>query len=265
MSAIHERAMVSSKAKLGSGNTVGPNAIIEDGVTIGSNNVIGPGVLICNGTAIGNHNHIHAGSIIGNHPQDLSFKGCLSFVRIGNHNTIREYSTIHCGTKENTVTVMGDHCFLMAYSHIAHNCTLGNKVTMVNNATLGGYVVVEEGAFISGMIVVHQFCRIGRLAIIGGLSAVSQDIPPFMMAQGRPATVSGINVVGLRRSDIAPEVRSDIKKAYKLLYRSDLNVTNAIKAIEDQCNSSEVKQLVEFVKNSSRGIAQAGNHRESFE
>jgi UDP-N-acetylglucosamine acyltransferase len=206
------------------------------------------------GTTIGDGNQIHMGAVLGHLPQDLALAGAQTVTTIGSRNTIREYVTIHRGTKEGTATVLGDDNVLMANAHLGHNCQVGSRTIFVNLATLAGYCAVEDGAVLSGMVVVHQFARLGRLAMVSGLSAVNKDVPPYMLCGGRPAVIQGLNVVGMRRAGIAAPVREEIKRAYKLLYRDGLNVSHAIKAIEQGCRSEEVRRLVQFVNESKRGI-----------
>ncbi len=259
---IHPSAIIGKSAAIGSDNEIGPNVTIEDGVVIGSNNKFWQGAYICRGTKIGDGNQIHMGAVIGHEPQDLAYQGASSGTKIGNRNVIREYVTIHRGTKENTDTVIGDENYLMVNVHIAHNCEVGNKVIMVNGVGLAGYCIVEDQAFLSGMTVYHQFSRIGRLAMVSALSAINRDIPPFMMCGGRGAIVHGINLVGIRRAGIPEKAREEIKEAYRILYRSEMNTTNALLEIEKMRSTPEVKHLVEFIKNSKRGIA-GGRERES--
>lgn len=251
---IHPLAQISGKAKLGRGNTIGPFTVIEEGVEIGSDNVIGASVLICRGTALGHHNEIHQGAVIGNTPQDLAYKGAPTFTRIGNHNVIREYVTIHRGTKEGTATVIGDDNYLMANSHVAHNCTIANRVILVNLASLTGYCVVEEGAFLSGMTGLHQFCRVGRYAIVSALSVTNKDIPPYAIVGGRPAAVQGVNIVGLRRAGFSAEVRMEIRRAFKTLFEPGVNMDRAVKKVEATKPSAEVRYLLDFIQASSRGM-----------
>lgn len=264
MNSIHPSAIIGKNVQLGEGNEVGPGCVIEDGVVLGSRNKLWMNVYVGPGTTIGDDNQIHMGAVVGHLPQDLAFKGGPTFTTIGHRNTIREYVTIHRGTKEDSATVIGDDNFFMANAHIAHNCQIGNHVILVNLASLTGYCVIEDGAFLSGIVGLHQFTRIGRLAMISALSAVNKDVPPYMLCGGRPAVIQGLNVVGLRRAGFPPAIRSEIKRAYKLLYRSDLNVPHALGAIEKECNSHEVKHLVEFVRASERGIC-AGIHAEESE
>ena len=251
---IHSSAIVGKQVQLGEGNDIGPGCVIEDGAVLGSRNRFWMNVYIGPGTTIGDENQIHMGAVIGHVPQDLAFAGAGTFTKLGHRNTIREYVTIHRGTKEGTATVIGDDNFLMANAHLGHNCQVGNRTMLVNLATLAGYCTLEDGALLSGIVVVHQFVRIGRLAMISGLSAVNKDVPPYMLCGGRPAVIQGLNVVGMRRAGIAAPVREEIKRAYKLLYRDGLNIGHALEAIERECRSQEVKALVDFVKGSKRGI-----------
>ncbi len=260
---IHPSTIIGKNVSLGEGNEIGPNVFIEENVQIGSNNKIWSGAYIATGTEIGNNNQIHMNAVIGHIPQDLSYQGAKTKTIIGNNNVIREFTTIHRGTKEGSETKIGNDNFLMAYAHVGHNCTIGNKVIMVNNATLGGYCVVEDGVFISGMVVVHQFCRIGKLAIIGGLSAINQDTPPFTISAGRTTIACGINALGLRRAQIPASTRDEIKRAYKLLYHSGFNTSHAISEIEKMATTPEVKYFAEFVKQSKRGICPAGSADET--
>ena len=254
MNTIHPSAVVGKNVKLGEGNEIGPGCVIEDGAALGSRNKLWMNVYVGPGTTIGDENQLHMGAVIGHLPQDLAFKGGATYTTIGHRNTIREYVTIHRGTKDDSSTVIGDDNFFMANAHVAHNCRIGHHVILVNLASLTGYCVIEDGAFLSGMVGLHQFTRIGRLAMVSALSAVNKDVPPYMLCGGRPAVIQGLNVVGMRRAGIAAPARADIKRAYKLLYRSELNVLHALEAIERECASEEVKHLVRFVNASERGI-----------
>lgn len=265
MSSIHPTAIIGKKVEIGVDNAIGPHVIIEDEVKIGAHNRIEAGAYICSGTEIGNYNEIHMHAVIGHTPQDLAYKGQKTFTQIGHHNKIREFATVHRGTKEGTATIIGDNNYLMAYTHVAHNCELGNRIIMVNQASLTGYCIVEDSAFLSGMTGFHQFTRIGKLALVSALSACNKDIPPFMICGGRPGVVLGVNVVGLRRAGMDSQTREEIRKAYKLLYRSGLNVTQAIEAIEKSLGGPEIKHLVGFIRNSKRGIVSASSIEESNE
>ena len=254
MNTIHPSASISKNVQLGEDNEIGPGCVIEGPSALGSHNKLWMHVYVGPGTTVGDHNQIHMGAVIGHVPQDAAFTSCASSTTVGSHNTIREYVTIHRGAKEGTATVLGDHNFLMANAHIAHNCQVRNRVVLVNLATLAGYCVLEDGAFLSGLAALHQFTRVGRLAMVSGLSAVNKDVPPYMLCAGHMAVIQGINVVGLRRAGVSAPVRQEIKHAYRLLYRSGLNVPHALEAIERECHSEEVQYLVAFVRASERGI-----------
>lgn len=258
-STIHPTALIGKDVELGVGNTIGPGVIIEDGVHLGSHNNILAGAYLCKGTRLGNYNEIHMHAIIGHSPQDLAYQGAETFTHIGNRNVIREFATIHRGTKEGSSTVIGDSNYIMAYCHIAHNCHLGSHIIMVNQASLTGHVTVEDRAFLSGMTGFHQFTRIGRLAMVSALSACNKDIPPFVVAGGRPAVVLGLNVVGMRRAGISQDGRNEIKRAYKLIYRSHLNVSQALEEIRKKPLSAEVEHFVKFIEESKRGILDAAH------
>lgn len=262
---IDPKASIGKNVELGSDNSIGPNVIIEDGVKIGSGNKIFPNAYLARGTTLGNGNEIHMGAIIGHTPQDLAYQNEVTFTILGNQNVIREYVTIHRGTKAGSSTILGNQNFLMANVHIAHNCTIGNNVIMVNLASLTGHCIVEDRAFISGMTGFHQFSRIGTLAMVSALSAVNKDIPPYMLCGGRPGVIQGINVVGMRRSGISLTVRTEIKESYRLLFRSGLNVSQALTEIEKSFHSSEVKHLIQFIRDSKRGIcAGQGSSQETL-
>ena len=254
MSQIHATAIIGKNVQLGLDNVIGPSAIIEDGVKLGDRNTVMAGAYLAKGTEIGSDNQIHMHAVIGHAPQDLAYKNEISFTKIGDNNVIREFVTIHRGTKAGTYTQIGNHNYIMAYCHIAHNCLVGHHVIMVNQASLTGYIEVEDRAFLSGMTGFHQFTKIGRLAMVSALSACNKDIPPYMICGGRPGVALGINTVGLRRAGISASVREEIKKSYKLLYRSGLNTTQALEEIKKQFSSPEVQHLVRFIESSKRGI-----------
>ena len=251
---IHPTAIVGKNVQMGQGNDIGPGCVLEDGAALGHRNRLWMNVYVGPGTTLGDENQLHMGAVIGHLPQDLAFAGGTTFTRIGSGNTIREYVTIHRGTKEGTATVIGDDNFFMANAHVGHNGHIGSRAILANLATLAGYCAVEHEAFLSGMVAVHQFSRIGRLAMVGGLSVVIKDVPPYMLGAGRPVIIRGLNVVGMRRAGVAPAIRQEIKRAYRLLYREGLNVTHAVEAIERECRSAEVAAMVAFIKASKRGI-----------
>ncbi|MBU3759363.1 MAG: acyl-ACP--UDP-N-acetylglucosamine O-acyltransferase [Candidatus Omnitrophica bacterium] len=265
MANIHPTAIIGSNVHIGEGTEIGPHVILEDGVILGCRNRLRAGVYVGSGTQMGDDNDIHMRSVIGHMPQDLSFKNEPSFTKLGSRNVIREFVTIHRGTRGGTSTILGDDNFLMAYCHVAHNCIVGNRVIMVNQASLTGHCLVEDQAFLSGMTGLHQFTRVGRLAMLSALSAVNKDIPPFMTCGGRPAVVVGINVVGMRRAGINQETRSEIKTAYKLLYRSGLNVSQALALMKEKLKSPEAGHLIAFIEASERGILDGASEGHSEE
>lgn len=253
---IHPTAIIGPGAALGRDITIGPYAVIENDVRIGDGCVIGPHVTILAHTTLGRQCRVHAGAVLGDLPQDLAFKDVPSYVKIGDGCVIREGVTIHRGTKPDTATVVGDQCYLMALVHLGHNVTLGNQVIIANGVLLAGYVTVCDRAFISGHVTIHQFVRIGRLAMLGGMAGISQDVPPFCTA--KPHTVNrilGLNVVGLRRAGISPDERLLVKRAFALLYRAGLNHGEAVVRIRAELGASpHAVELADFVAQSKRGI-----------
>lgn len=254
MMAIHETAVIDKKATIGTDNEIGPYVVIEGNVVIGDNNKIGPGTIITGNTTIGNNNHIHGHVYIGNLPQDLGYKGSETFLKIGNNNTLREFTTVHRGTKGSSVTIIGDNNYLMVSSHVAHNCRLGDNIVMVNGAGLAGHVEVFDHAFIGAFVVVHQFSKIGSYSICGILSKITKDVPPFMMVDGNPAMVRGLNLIGLKRKEFSPERREIIKKAYKILYRSGYSISHSLKELKNWEDNEDIRLLIEFIESSKRGI-----------
>lgn len=253
---VHETAVIDPNAQLGEGVQVGPFCVIGSNVVIGDGTVIGAHVVIEPWTTVGNECRIYTGAVLGGVPQDQKFKGERSFLTMGDRNIIREYVTIHRATGEGNSTTIGNDNMLMAYCHIGHNCTLGNNITMANMVGISGHVSIEDRSVFGGMVGVHQFVRIGKLAMLGGYSKVAQDVPPFMMVDGRPVKVYDLNVRGLRRSGVGPGVRSGLRQAYKLLYRSNLNLSQAIEAIEAEVEQSpERDYLLNFVRNIRFGCA----------
>ncbi len=237
--------------------TVSPRAIIGDDVEIGAKCVIQANAVIDGRTILGEGNFVGYGAVIGTPPQDFAFQdGVMSETRIGNGNTFREYVTIHRGTKEGSATVVGDGCYLMVASHLGHNVLLGDKVIIANNCLLAGYVEVGDGAVLGGGTVFHQFLRVGRLAMVRGGTRFGKDIPPYVAADGENL-LSGINAVGLRRSGLSPETRMEIKRAFKLVYRSGRNVAQALVEAAESEWSPEAKEFFDFIAASKRGVCQA--------
>lgn len=225
---IHPTALVDPAARLGEEVEIGPYACVGSEVEIGARTIVQAHAVLEGAVRLGTDNRIGTGVVIGGWPQDLSFKaGTQSSVEIGNGNTIREHVTIHRGTAAGSVTRMGDHNFFMAGAHLGHNCSIGNKVIIANNCLLGGYVTIEDGAFLGGGCVFHQFMRVGRLAITQGTSGFGKDVPPYVAA-AEINKVVGLNVVGLRRAGFSAEDRAEIKAAFRILYESGLNVSQAL-------------------------------------
>ena len=252
---IHPTALISKKAKLGKDVCVGPYAVIGDEVTIGEATVIGAHCVVSGKTILGERCQVFTGAVLGSAPQDIKYKEKNSFLEIGNENIIREYVTINLGTEENSKTVVGNDNFIMAYSHIAHNCTVGNNCVIANCGTLAGYVNIEDKAVVGGMVAIHQFTRVGSLSIIGGCSKVVSDVPPYSTCDGHPARVYGLNLVGLRRQGVNDSIIRQLGRAFKILFNSGLSLSSALQKLsEEKFTSVEVSHLIEFVKNSKRGV-----------
>lgn len=253
---IHSTAVVHPKARIAEGVSIGAYSVIGEHVVVGRDTKIESHVLVEGWTVIGERNHIFSFSSIGTPPQDIGYKNERTELIIGNDNVIRECATIHrATTKEDRKTVIGDNNFLMAYSHVAHDCKLGSHIIMANSVALGGHITVGDYAILGGIAAVHQFCRIGAYAIIGGQSAVSLDIPPYVSAAGNRAQLYGLNLVGLKRRGFSDETIATLKKAYKIIFRSGLTQEQAFeKVLQELDQSSEAKHLVDFMKTSKRGV-----------
>ncbi|MCK4760928.1 MAG: acyl-ACP--UDP-N-acetylglucosamine O-acyltransferase [Candidatus Aminicenantes bacterium] len=252
---IHPTAVVDPGAKIGENVSVGPYAIIADNAEIGSGTHIDSNVRICYGARIGKDCHIFHGAVIGEIPQDLKFAGEDSTAVIGDRATIREYATIHRGTKDRKKTEVGSDCLLMAYSHVAHDCVIGDRVILANTVQLAGHVTIHDWAYIGGMVGVHQFTHIGKHAFIGGGFRCTQDVPPFILAAGEPLKYTGLNVVGLRRRGFSNDTIGQLKEAYRLIYRSEFNISQALEQIQSGFElSEEIREVVSFIQQSKRGI-----------
>jgi len=253
---IHSTAIIHPKAQIGSDCEIGPYCVIGEHVTLGDGCQLHSHVVIDGHTKLGNENEIFPFASLGLKTQDLKWKGGVTRTEIGDHNTFREYVTVHSATGDGEVTRIGSHNTILAYCHIAHNCMLGDRIIMSNVATLAGHVTVEDHAVIGGLAAVHQFCRIGKLAMIGGCSKVVQDVPPFMIADGNPAETRTVNKVGLERNGIAEEAQNSLRSAYKILFREGLTIPNALTKIGNELPPlPEIKYLVQFIRASERGIS----------
>ena len=263
---IHKTAIIGNNVKLHDSVEVGPYTVIDGNIEIGEGTKIMAHANICGYTTIGRNCTVHMGAVLGHEPQDMEFEGKPSYLVIGDNNTFREYCWIHRGTKPESSTVIGDGNYFMGFSHAAHNCCIGNNTIIASNTLLAGYVEVGDSAFVSGNIVVHQFTKIGSYAMVSGLSAVNKDIPPYMLCGGRPAVVTGINVVGLRRGGFKPDQRKRIKQAHDILFRKRLATKRAVEALKELGSSDEIDKILNFIENSKRGItsSSASKHAQPF-
>jgi UDP-N-acetylglucosamine acyltransferase len=259
---IHPTAVIDPAAQLADDVEIGAYSVIGPDCIIGARTVVGPQVVMEQYTEIGEDCLIRAGAVLGGPPQDAKFKGERSFVRIGDRNQIREFVTLHRATGEDQATTVGNDNLIMAYVHIGHNCTVGNNTMISSYAGLSGHIALDDNVVLGGMVGVHQFVRVGKLAMLGGYSKVVQDVPPFMLADGRPADVLELNVRGLRRAGISAAERASLRHAYKLLYRNNMNVTQALEAIAEEVEPSPaVNLLVDFVRSMRDGSSGRQNDR----
>ena len=262
MAEIHPTAIVHPQAQLHPTVQVNPYAVIGARVTIGAGTIVGSHVVIDGWTEIGERNHIFPGAAIGLEPQDLKYDGSVSLVKIGNDNRIREYVTINRATRADEETRIGNQNLLMAYVHVAHNCVLNDHIVIANGVALAGHVEIESRAVIGGVLGVHQFVKIGRLAMLGGMSRIDRDVPPFMLVEGNPCRVRALNQVGLRRAGVLEldngEAFRHLKKAFQLIYRSHLTLQEALQQLEPLCIYEPVKHLHQFLQHSSQDSGRRG-------
>lgn len=252
---IHRTALIEPTAELGSDVAVGPYAIIGPRVTVGDHTQIAAHAVLERNTRVGRGVKIGYGTVIGNDPQDLKYKGEETWVQIGDGTIIREYCTINRGTTATGKTSVGQRCFIMTYVHIAHDCAIGSDVILANGIQMAGHVTVEDRAIISGLVPIHQFVRIGTYAFVGGGSRVNQDVPPYTKAVGNPVHLYGLNSVGLQRAGFSPEVKLALKRAYRLLFNSDLTVSQGIaRARAELPSAPEVEKFLSFIEASQRGV-----------
>ncbi|MBD3880177.1 acyl-ACP--UDP-N-acetylglucosamine O-acyltransferase [Phormidium tenue FACHB-886] len=248
---IHPTAVIHARAELHPTVQVGAYAVIGERVKVGAGTVIGAHVVLDGDTVIGDRNQIFSGAVIGSEPQDLKYDGCSNQVRIGNDNVFREYVTVNQATHAGEATVIGNGNLLMAYVHVGHNCVIEDRVNISNGVALAGHVRVESRATISGILGVHQFVHIGQLAMVGGMSRIQRDVPPFMLVEGNPARVRLLNRVGLQRAGLAEaedgKILRDLKKAFRLLYRSNLSLNQALEQLEFLADSEPLQHLHQFV------------------
>src|SRR5580765_7368930 len=252
---IHPTAIVDPKAEISAGTIVGPYCVIGPNVVLGPNCWLQHHVTLQGPMRVGAGNKFYAYCSIGQQTQDLKYAGEPTYLEIGDENTFREFCTVNRSTKADGKTRLGNRGNFLAYSHIGHDCTVGDSVVFSNNGTLAGHVEVGDHAVMGGLTAVHQFCRIGRFAITGGCSKIVQDVPPFLIADGKPAEIRGVNLIGLERKDYPSERVKLIKEAFRLVYRSKYNTGQAIEAIRKELpQTEEITQIVEFIEKSERGI-----------
>ncbi len=255
--ALHPTAIVDRSAELGDGVEVGPFAIVGPSVRIGADTRIGPRALIERDTVVGDGCSIGNGAVLGTDPQDLKYEGERTSLVVGDRTVIREFATLNRGTAASGRTIVGSDCLLMAYSHIAHDCELGNHVIVSNATNMAGHVSIEDWAVISGLVAIHQFVRIGAHSFVGGGSRVPQDVPPFCRVVGNPSPkLYGLNTVGLERRGLSADVRRRIKSAYRILFQSDIALSRAIRRVEsrEDLMCPEVGYFLDFIRSSKRGI-----------
>jgi len=252
---VHPTAIVAADAQLGAGVEIGPFAIVGEGCALGDGCVLGARATLERNVTLGANVHVGSGSILGGAPQDVKYRGEQTAVEVGDGTVIREYTTINRGTTQSFKTTVGKNCFIMSYVHLGHDCHVGDSVVLVNSVQLAGHVAVEDRAIISGLTAVHQFVRIGRFSFIGGCSRVAQDVPPYTRAVGNPIKLYGLNSVGLRRNNFPDEVLRELKRAYRLFFRSELNLSQAVQRAEAELEPlPEVQEFIRFVGDTNRGV-----------
>ncbi|HVD06203.1 MAG TPA: acyl-ACP--UDP-N-acetylglucosamine O-acyltransferase [Gemmatimonadaceae bacterium] len=255
MSGIHPTAIVARDARIGADVSIGAFAIVGDNCALGDGCVVSARASLERNVTLGAWVKVGSGSILGGDPQDLKFKGEPTVVEIGDGTTIREYATINRGTSQSFRTTVGRNCLIMSYVHLGHDCHISDGVILSNGVQLAGHVTIEEKATISGLVAVHQFTRIGRFSFVGGMSRVSKDVPPFIKAVGNPIKLYGLNSVGLQRHNFPDEVIRELKRAYRLFFRSELNVSQALERARAELHPyPEVEALIRFVDESGRGV-----------
>lgn len=253
---IHATAVIHPKARIADGCRIGPYCVIGEHVTLGEGCHLHSHVVIDGHTTLGRENRLYPFTSIGLQTQDLKWKGGVTRVQIGDRNTFRENVTVHSATNDGDATVIGSDNNLLAYCHVAHDCQLGSHIIMSNVGTLAGHVTVDDHAIVGGLAAIHQFCRIGRMSIIGGCSKVVQDVPPFMLVDGNPGQTRTINKIGLERNGVSEEAQNALKQAFKILFRERLTMTNALAKIEAELPPlPEVQHLLQFARTSERGLS----------
>ncbi len=247
---IHPTAVINPKAELDPTVQVGPYAVIGEQVTIGAGTRIGAHAVIEGPTEIGVNNRIFPSAVIGGEPQDLKYRGAASWVKIGDGNLFREFVTVNRATGEGEATTIGDNNMFMAYAHVAHNCEIANEVIVTNSVAIAGHVKIESQVRIGGVVGIHQFVHIGRMAMLGGMSRIIRDVPPYMLAEGNPSRVRGLNLVGLKRQGFSSEEIGDLKKAFRLLYHSSYTTREAIERLTTISPNAHLQHIKKFMYSS---------------
>lgn len=251
---IHPTALVDASARIGDGVQIGAFAIVGPDCTIGDGCILSARAMLERNVTLGANVRIGVGTVLGGDPQDLKFKGEHTTVEVGDNTVIREYSTINRGTAQSFKTSVGKNCFLMSYVHLAHDCHVGDGVIISNGTQLAGHVTIDEKAIVSGLVAVHQFATIGRFSFIGGCSRVAKDVPPYVKAVGNPIKLYGLNSVGLERNGFPEDVRRELKRAYRLFFKSELNLSQARERAEKELHPfDEIKEFLAFFERSDRG------------
>jgi UDP-N-acetylglucosamine acyltransferase len=252
---IHPSAIVDPDAELGQGVVVGPWSIIGPRVRIGDGTEVRSHVLIERDTTVGDDCRIHQGAVLGTDPQDLKYRGEDTTLVVGDRTVVREYATLNRGTADLRQTSVGDDCLIMAYAHVAHDCQIGNNVVLANAVNMAGHVFIEDWAIVGGLTAIHQFARIGAHAFVGGAARISQDVPPYTKVAGSPSKLYGLNSVGLDRRGFSLEVRQALKRAYRIVFQSNLPLKQALDQAEAECEElPEVLHFLSFIRNSERGV-----------
>ena len=255
MTTIHPTAIVGSKAKLGNNINVGPYAVIEDDVEIGNDCSIGLHAGIYNGARLGNNVKVFQSASVSNLPQDLKYAGEQTYLYIGDNTIVREFAALHKGTTATGKTVIGKNCLLMAYTHVAHDCIVGDNVILANGVQVAGHVHIEDTVIIGGLSAIHQFGRVGKHAMVGGGAMAAADIPPYCLTSGYPARYLGVNLIGLKRRNFSPEDIETIKDAYRIFFNSGLLYSDALKKLKEKYSEHNlIKGIIEFIESSERGI-----------
>ncbi len=252
---IHPLAQVEPGANIGAGVTIEPYAVVKSTVTLEDNVVVKSHAYLDGFTTIGEGTVIYPSACIGTKTQAMKYKGEKTFVKIGKHCEIREYVTVNSSFEDHSEVIVGDHCLIMAYCHVAHHCRVGNHVILSNNVNLAGHVTIEDFAIVGGMTAIHQFSRIGAHSMVGGMSRITHDVPPYTIGAGIPFKFGGLNIIGLKRRGFLLKTRKELSKAFKIVYRGNLKLEEALKKIEEEVEPlPEVMHWIQFCRDSKRGL-----------